>query len=78
LIRCGETATGLAVKCTDSIRRVGCGMGTQVAGGHSVVIGLMENVIKECAEEASVPAEIASKAQPVRSCPVGLAGSCSV
>jgi len=53
-------------------------MGTQVAGGHSVGIGLMENVIKECAEEASVPAEIASKAQPVRSCPVGLAGSCSV
>jgi len=37
-----------------------------VAGGHSVGIGLMENVIKECAEEASVPAEIASKAQPVQ------------
>lgn len=35
-----------------------------VAGGQPVGIGLMENVIKEAAEEASIPYEIASQARP--------------
>ncbi len=36
-----------------------------VAGGQPVGLGLLENVIKEAAEEAAVPVEIASKAKPV-------------
>ena len=35
-----------------------------VAGGQPVGLGLMENVIKECAEEASVPPELAATAKP--------------
>ncbi len=34
-----------------------------VAGGQGIGISLMENVIKESAEEADIPAEIASQAQ---------------
>ena len=34
-----------------------------VAGGQGMGLGLMENVIKESAEEADIPAELASKAQ---------------
>ena len=34
-----------------------------VAGGQGMGIGLMENVIKESAEEANIPKELASKAQ---------------
>ncbi len=36
-----------------------------VAGGQPIGIGLKENLIKECAEEASIPAELAGRAQPV-------------
>ena len=36
-----------------------------VAGGQPVGLGLMENVIKESAEEAGVPLEIARNAKPV-------------
>ncbi|MBK19420.1 MAG: DUF4743 domain-containing protein [Rhodospirillaceae bacterium] len=36
-----------------------------VAGGQPVGLGLMENVLKESAEEAAVPEEIARKARPV-------------
>jgi len=36
-----------------------------VAGGQPYGLGLMENVIKEAAEEASVPAELAARARPV-------------
>ena len=36
-----------------------------VAGGQPVGIGLLENVIKEASEEASVPVEIAEKSRPV-------------
>lgn len=36
-----------------------------VAGGQPLGIGLMENVIKECGEEAGIPKEIARKAVPV-------------
>lgn len=36
-----------------------------VAGGQPYGLSLMENVIKEAAEEASVPAELASQARPV-------------
>src|SRR3546814_19054180 len=36
-----------------------------VAGGHPYGLGLMENVIKEAAEEASVPAALAALARPV-------------
>jgi isopentenyldiphosphate isomerase len=36
-----------------------------VAGGQPVGLGLLENVIKEAAEEAAVPAEIAAQAKPV-------------
>jgi isopentenyldiphosphate isomerase len=34
-----------------------------VAGGQGIGIGLMDNVIKESAEEADIPIEIASQAQ---------------
>ena len=36
-----------------------------VAGGQPIGIGLMENVIKECAEEAAIPAELARAARAV-------------
>lgn len=36
-----------------------------IAGGQPVGLGLLENVIKEAGEEASVPEEIARKAVPV-------------
>ncbi len=35
-----------------------------VAGGQPVGLGLMENLVKECAEEASMPAELAGRARP--------------
>jgi len=36
-----------------------------IAGGQPVGIGLAENVVKEAAEEADVPAELARRAVPV-------------
>jgi isopentenyldiphosphate isomerase len=36
-----------------------------VAGGQPIGKGLLDNLIKECAEEASIPAVIARHAQPV-------------
>ena len=36
-----------------------------IAGGQPIGIGLKENVIKEAAEEAAVPAELSSRAVPV-------------
>ena len=36
-----------------------------VAGGQPANIGLRENIIKECAEEAAIPAELAAQARPV-------------
>lgn len=36
-----------------------------VAGGQPIGLGLVENLIKECWEEASVPAELAATARPV-------------
>ena len=36
-----------------------------VAGGLPAGLGVMENLIKECAEEADIPEEIARKARPV-------------
>lgn len=36
-----------------------------VAGGQPHGIGLMQNLVKECAEEASIPAELAARARPV-------------
>lgn len=36
-----------------------------VAGGQPAHVGLMENVVKECAEEAAIGAELASAARPV-------------
>ncbi len=36
-----------------------------VAGGQPFGLGLLDNVIKECAEEAAVPAELARQARPV-------------
>ena len=36
-------------------------------GGQPVGLSLVENLIKECAEEAAIPAEIAQKARPVGS-----------
>ena len=36
-----------------------------VAGGQPIGIGLIENVIKECAEEADIPPEIAARARAV-------------
>lgn len=36
-----------------------------VAGGQPVGIGLWDNVLKECWEEAGIPAEIARRAKPV-------------
>lgn len=35
------------------------------AGGQPYNVGLMENVIKECQEEASIPAELAAQSVPV-------------
>ncbi|MDG2032810.1 MAG: DUF4743 domain-containing protein [Rhodospirillales bacterium] len=35
-----------------------------VAGGQPVGLGLIENVIKECAEEADIPANLAVQARP--------------
>jgi len=36
-----------------------------VAGGQPIGVGLMENVVKECAEEADVPADLAGQARAV-------------
>lgn len=36
-----------------------------VAGGQPIGKGLLDNLIKECAEEANIPAEIARRALPV-------------
>ena len=36
-----------------------------VAGGQPVGFGLMENLVKECAEEADMPEALARRAQPV-------------
>jgi len=36
-----------------------------VAGGQPVGIGVMENLVKECAEEAGIPAALARTARPV-------------
>jgi isopentenyldiphosphate isomerase len=36
-----------------------------VAGGQPIGIGLKENLIKECAEEASIPPALADRARPV-------------
>lgn len=36
-----------------------------VAGGQPLGIGLKENLIKECAEEAAIPPELAARAVPV-------------
>ncbi len=36
-----------------------------VAGGQPIGMGLRENLIKECAEEANIPAELAARAVPV-------------
>lgn len=35
-----------------------------VAGGQPIGIGLIENIIKECAEEADIPAKLAARALP--------------
>ena len=35
------------------------------AGGQPVGLGVMENVVKECAEEAGIPASLATRARPV-------------
>ena len=35
-----------------------------VAGGHPVGISLHDNIVKECSEEAGIPAEIARRARP--------------
>ncbi len=34
-----------------------------VAGGQPIGVGLMENVVKECAEEAAIPADLAARAE---------------
>ncbi len=36
-----------------------------VAGGQPAGLSLMENIIKECAEEANIPEELARRAKPV-------------
>lgn len=36
-----------------------------VAGGQPIGKGLLDNLVKECAEEANIPAAIARRAQPV-------------
>ncbi|MDP6389808.1 MAG: DUF4743 domain-containing protein [Alphaproteobacteria bacterium] len=36
-----------------------------VAGGQPIGVGLMENLVKECAEEAAIPEDIARRASPV-------------
>ncbi len=36
-----------------------------VAGGQPTGLGLIENLIKECAEEADIPADLARQARPV-------------
>jgi hypothetical protein len=36
-----------------------------VAGGQPVGLGLAQNLVKECAEEASIPPEVAARAVPV-------------
>jgi isopentenyldiphosphate isomerase len=36
-----------------------------VAGGQPIGLGLMENIVKECAEEADIPREIAARSRAV-------------
>jgi hypothetical protein len=36
-----------------------------VAGGQPIGLGIFENLVKECAEEAAIPAELARRALPV-------------
>src|SRR3546814_10982244 len=38
---------------------------SDLAGGQPIGLGLKENLIKECAEEAGIPADLAARAVPV-------------
>ena len=62
--RGGETMMWIGVRADD--RPVCPGeLDNMVAGGQPVGLGLLENVIKEAAEEACIPEELARRAVPV-------------
>src|SRR3546814_9663928 len=44
-----------------------------VAGGQPYGLGLMENVVKEAQEEASIPADLAARARPAGALQIGRA-----
>ncbi len=59
----GEFDMWIARRAEDRIAYPGM-LDNMVAGGQPIGLGLIENVIKECAEEASIPATIAAQARP--------------
>jgi len=54
----------IARRASDRINFPGC-LDNFVAGGLPHCLGLNENIVKECQEEASVPEEIARQSRPV-------------
>jgi hypothetical protein len=60
----GERAMWIARRSLTKITFPGQ-LDNMVAGGQPATISVAENVIKECQEEADIPAELASQARPV-------------
>jgi hypothetical protein len=60
----GETLMWVAQRAADKQTFPGQ-LDQIVAGGQPVGLGLAENLVKECGEEASIPAALAKKAVPV-------------
>jgi len=60
----GEIALWVGVRSTEKAVAPGK-LDNMVAGGQPIGLTLMENLIKEAAEEASLPAGLASQARPV-------------
>jgi hypothetical protein len=62
--RGGETLMWVAERAQDKQTFPGQ-LDQVVAGGQPVGLGLTQNLVKECAEEASIPQELAARAVPV-------------
>ena len=63
--RAAITDAGLKPEDIDGLSTYPGMLDNMVAGGQPVGLGLLQNVIKESAEEAAVPADISSLAKPV-------------
>ncbi|MEO0481599.1 MAG: NUDIX domain-containing protein [Planctomycetota bacterium] len=60
----GELQVWIARRALDKLLFPGQ-LDNAVAGGQPVGLGLAENVVKECGEEAGIPVELATQAEPV-------------